>query len=64
VAVDDSHVYWTDGTERAIFKAPKAGGGPVTAVATQQDDCRWLATDTVAVYWTCYFGGHVRRLAK
>jgi hypothetical protein len=65
LAADDTYVYWIDSSAQAIQRAPKLGGGPVVAMANFGGaDCRSLAVDERAIYWTCYYAGEVRKLAK
>jgi sugar lactone lactonase YvrE len=55
VVVDDTYVYYADGTNKQIqgslLKVPKAGGARVT-LATGQEGPRALALDTDNIYWT------------
>ena len=51
VAVDGTHVYWTDVRGRSVMKVPLAGGTPVT-LASDQEQAFYLAVDATYVYWT------------
>ncbi len=65
LAIDDTFVYWNDQTAHSYLKAPKSGGGPVTPLTNYGgSDCRYLAVDSVAVYFTCYYAGNVQKIAK
>jgi hypothetical protein len=50
IAVDGTHVYWTDQKAWALRKVPKAGG-EVTTLATAQEGIFRLAVDSNFVYW-------------
>jgi hypothetical protein len=65
MAVDDTYAYWIDRTATAIMRAPKAGGGTATSLANYGGaDCRGVAVDSVAVYFTCFFSGYAAKIAK
>lgn len=72
VAVDATHVYWTNshytanqtmGANGSIWKMPLVGGTPVK-LADDQDEPRGLAVDATHVYWANYLGGTIARVAK
>lgn len=69
IAVDDTFVYWTDGTD-AVSRVPIAGGEP-TQIATGQKSPFGIAVDATYVYWTNigtaendYNDGEVMKVAK
>ena len=51
IAVDDTHVYWTDLVARTVMKVPREGGTPVT-LASDQERAFVLAVDATHAYWT------------
>jgi len=51
IAVDATHVYWTDRAARAVMRIPKEGGTPET-LAWPQEDLGRIAVDSNFVYWT------------
>jgi hypothetical protein len=51
-ALDDTHLYWVNDSEAAVYRAPK-NGGPVETVWAASG--RWvvdLAVDACNIYWT------------
>jgi len=63
IAVDATHVYWTDRAARAVMRIPKEGGTPET-LAWPQEDLGRLAVDSNFVYWTNTLpSGDVMKLA-
>ncbi|MBN1657610.1 MAG: hypothetical protein JXA93_04370 [Anaerolineae bacterium] len=68
LAVDDTHVYWTEWSlvdPDAIRRVPKAGGTVDTILSGGTlGDPRGIAVDASYVYWTEQDGGMVRRVAK
>lgn len=63
VAVDDSHVYWTDDDSK-VWRVPLAGGTP-EAIATNQAMPTDIAIDGKNIYWiNSATGGAVVKLAK
>jgi hypothetical protein len=66
LAVDDTHVYWTEGvlgSDCAVKKAPKAGG-EATLVASCTGAYLDIAVDARCVYWTNLYGSNVMRTPK
>lgn len=61
IAVDDASIYWTDGYDGTVMKAPLAGGTPTTL--HQGDVPSAIAVDSTSVYWTSRSGGTVMRLS-
>src|SRR5262249_46532842 len=62
VAVDDAYVYWTE--ERGVRRVP-IGGGPSTALATDDGLPSDIAVDAANVYWIDSSpNGSVMKLAK
>jgi sugar lactone lactonase YvrE len=55
LAVDATHVYWTDTKASAVMKVPKEGGATVT-LASDQTNVSKIAVDTTYVYWTSTAG--------
>ncbi len=51
IAIDATHVYWTDPKAKTVMKVPKAGGAAIT-LASSQDLGTGLAVDATNVYWT------------
>lgn len=62
VAVDGTHVYWTNAFAGTVQRAPKAGGA-VETLATGQGTLTHIAVNSAAVYWTTS-GGRVVVLRK
>jgi hypothetical protein len=66
LAVDDTHVYWTEGVfgaDCAIKKAPKSGGESIV-VATCTGAYVDIAVDERCVYWANLYGSNVVRAPK
>ncbi|MEM6994310.1 MAG: hypothetical protein AAF721_27595, partial [Myxococcota bacterium] len=66
VAVDDTHVYWSNAETRnldggsgttggTIVRAPREGG-PRSVLATHRSNARRIAVDATSVYWTANAG--------
>jgi len=64
LASDGTNVYWTEvGTGGGlVMKAPVAGGGAVTTLATGQLGAAGVAVDGTSVYWTARSAGTVMKL--
>lgn len=63
LAVDGTHVYWTEPSTGSVGRAPKMGG-PAEIVAAGEAKPFGLALDADAVYWTTITGNAIRRRAK
>jgi hypothetical protein len=50
LAVDDTFVYWADGTGTTVYKTPIAGGATMS-LAPSSGDVYDMATDGINVYW-------------
>lgn len=62
VAVDATHVYWSDGGSGPVLRAPLAGGSP-TAVAIDASATE-LAVDDAALFWVSSAKKAIMRLDK
>jgi len=53
IAVDSTHVYWTEGygSDRRVMKVPRSGGGAVSVLASGQEYPSGLAIDQTHAYW-------------
>ncbi len=58
VAVDDTNVYWTDGSDGTVMKMPK-GGAPPSVIASGQAGACQIAVFSGSVYWTACKAGTV-----
>jgi hypothetical protein len=63
LAVDDTHVYWTDSDPGVISKAPRAGG-PITTLVARGDKTTGLALDDTHVYFSEWGSGRIGRVQK
>jgi hypothetical protein len=68
IAVDATHVYWTDSIAGTVLRAPK-GGGAVTTLASEQRTVAAVAVSATHVYFTIRGNGRaadgaVRRVPK
>jgi hypothetical protein len=68
LAVDATHVYWTNYQGGTVARVPVAGG-QVEELVQGENEPWGLADDATAIYWTEHFGpdtgaGKVKRLAK
>jgi streptogramin lyase len=64
IAVDDTHVYWTDDIGNRIVRMPVAGGATVV-VASNQATPSEIAIDDKNIYWVnSTSNGAVLKLAK
>jgi hypothetical protein len=63
IAVDATHVYWTDAKAKTLMKVPKQGGAPVT-LASGQDGISALAIDAANVYWVNNLTGDLGSVMK
>jgi Subtilase family/Peptidase inhibitor I9 len=52
LAVDSDYLYWANSLDRAINKAPRAGG-PVTTLAPAPCGPVGVAVDSSQIYWAC-----------
>jgi hypothetical protein len=64
IAFDATYLYWLDSTAQSIMRAPIGGGTGTPITNYGGADCRDLAVDDTAIYWSCYFSGYVAKLAK
>lgn len=63
LAVDASHVYWTESYGMVVRKVPKSGGEAVT-LATSNGNPQGIAVDEEAVYWVDPGNGKIMKVAK
>lgn len=63
IAVDSTHVYWTNPDEDQVARRAKTGGA-IELIAQAQDGARGVAVDDTYVYWTNYASGEVMRRGK
>jgi len=63
IAVDDTHVYWTDSDPGVVNKLPRAGGAIQTLIA-RGDKTTGLAIDDAYVYFSEWGGGRIGRVQK
>lgn len=63
LAVDDTHVYWTDSDPGVINKTPR-GGGPITTLVARGDKTTGLAIDDTYVYFSEWGSGRIGRVLK
>jgi hypothetical protein len=63
VALDATHVYWTNNVTHSVSRVPIAGGCKELLV-TDQVGAHGIAVDATHVYWTNWTGGTVSRAAK
>lgn len=63
LAIDTDNIYWSDGIDQIVRKAPKAGGVPTT-LATGQAKALSIAVDDSFVYWVNLFGSAVMKVEK
>jgi hypothetical protein len=63
VTLDATNVYWTtNGTTKAIWKAPKAPNSTATMIVTETDDLEYVLVDGNTMYWAVDSnGGAVKR---
>jgi hypothetical protein len=52
MALDDTHVYWTETDKGLVMRAAKGLAGPADVVASNAKSPRGLALDGAFVYWT------------
>jgi sugar lactone lactonase YvrE len=63
LAVDDTHVYWSNSAAGTINRIPK-GGGAVEILASGQGTPTSLAIDAARMYWVNSLGGQIMRAEK
>lgn len=63
LAVDATHVYWTEAYGMLIRKVPRSGGDAVT-LATSDGNPQGIAVDDHAVYWVDPGNGRIMKVAK
>jgi hypothetical protein len=63
IALDETHVYWTDFVADTVMRRAKSGGA-VETLATSQDGAVSIALDDTHVYWTNKFADTVMRLSR
>lgn len=63
VAVDGTHVYWSEAYGQVIRRVKKTGG-PTETLATSDGNPQGIAVDEVAVYWVDPGNQSVMKLAK
>ncbi len=63
LAVDATHVYWTDSDPGVVAKTPIAGG-PITNLVTGGDKTTGLAVDATHVYWSEWGSGRIGKVPK
>jgi hypothetical protein len=63
LAVDATHLYWSDGAGKAIHKVAKAGG-PEELVASTSSAPSTVRVDDTSVYWASRSDGAIWKAAK
>jgi hypothetical protein len=65
VAVDDSHIYWTNAAAGTVMACPLGGcnGSPLTLAVGQNLPVE-IAVDDSNLYWANFGDGTIRKLAK
>lgn len=63
LAVDDTHVYWTDSLPGVISKTPLEGG-PITTLVARGDKTTGLALDATYAYWSEWGSGRIGKVLK
>lgn len=64
MAMDDTHVYWADGSPTSSIRRADRATGTTETLAVDQDDTVYVALDEDAVYWANSGSGEILRLAK
>lgn len=67
IAVDEMHVYWTEGVvggSCSVKKAPKKGDGETTEIASCTGGYLDIAVDAACVYWANLYADNVMRAPK
>jgi hypothetical protein len=63
IALDDTHVYWSEWGSGLVARVPK-GGGTKATVARGQDGIRAIALDATRIFWTHPKTGEIRSTPK
>lgn len=63
LAVDETHVYWTDSVPGVIAKTP-IEGGPITTLVARGDKTTGLAVDATHAYWSEWGSGRIGKVLK
>jgi sugar lactone lactonase YvrE len=63
LAVDDTHVYWTDSDPGVVNRAPRAGG-PIQTLIARGDKTTGLALDDTRVYFSEWGSGRIGSVLK
>lgn len=63
IAVDDTHIYWTNAGDGTIMRAAKQGGAP-QQIADKQSYPDSIAVDDTQLYWVASDGGQVVSMKK
>jgi cysteine-rich repeat protein len=63
IAVDSTHVYWTNSGSGAVMKVPLGGGAPAV-LAAGQNSPQGIAVDSTHVYWVNFDSNDVTRALK
>jgi hypothetical protein len=61
IALDATHVYWTNRSGNTVKRASKAGGA-IQTLTNSASGASGIAVDSTHVYWTEVFGDRVRRM--
>jgi hypothetical protein len=63
LAVNSTHVFWTDGNVKGVSKVPKTGGTPVTVASTASGDPIAIVADNGSVVWVDNSDGTIKTVS-
>ena len=65
IAVDSTHVYWTEGAIQGVVqKVPRTGGSSVTLATVLAGRLGGIAVDSTSAYWSRELGGGAGEVYK